>query len=96
MENITNMLFVCIDNPNCPANHDTSKTIFSYQETHAIPDKKNETCCPRCNSLLMEKVVYDKILELKKRKKQRIIITVLISIMIILLIIVYYISEINN
>ena len=90
------MLFVCIDNPNCPENYDTTKILFSYQETYAIPDKKNETCCPKCNSLLMEKAVYDKIIELNKSKKQRLIISAIISIMIILLFIVYYIRYINN
>jgi hypothetical protein len=90
MENITDFYFVCIDNINCPANYNCSKTIFSYQDTYAIPDRKNETCCPKCNSLLMRKEVYDKILQVRKRKKQRILIIATISILIILFCIIYY------
>lgn len=96
MEKITDFDFVCIDNINCPANYNSSKTIFSYQDTYAIPDKKNETCCPKCNSLLMRKEVYDEILEVKKRKKQRILIIATISILIILFFIIYYFIKINN
>jgi hypothetical protein len=96
MESITDFDFVCIDNINCPANYNNSKTIFSYQDTYAIPDKKNETCCPKCNSLLIRQEVYDEILELNKRRKQRKVIIAAISTLSIIFLIFYYFIKINN
>lgn len=81
--------FVCVDNTNCPVNYHTTNTKISYHETYAIPDKKNETCCPKCNSILFEKGVYDAIVLFKKNKKKRLIIYATISIVAFCILVIY-------
>ncbi|GAA4053381.1 hypothetical protein [Flavobacterium chungnamense] len=83
MEDISKLNFVCVVNENCPANFDKTAVVFDYNDTFAVPDKKNETCCRYCNSVLFEEQTYLNIILEKKRKLQQKIILLIISILVI-------------
>lgn len=91
MEDISNLNFVCVVNENCPANFDKTAVVFDYDDTFAVPDKKNETCCRYCNSVLFEEQTYLNIMQAKRRKhQQKIIILFIISILVIAIFFVLY------
>ncbi len=90
MEDISKLNFVCVVNKNCPANYKKTGIVFDYHDTFAVPDKKNETCCRYCNSVLFEEVTYLNIINKKKRKHQQKIILVISAILIIVTFIVIY------
>ena len=94
MQDISKLNFVCVDNKNCPANFDNTRRVFKYGNTYAVPDKKNETCCPYCNSILFEEEVYLKILLSRKRMKQKKI--VLLLSMVVLLVVIFLFIYFQN
>jgi hypothetical protein len=95
MGDITKLNFVCAENKNCPVNYDKTGIILDYCDTYAVPDKKNETCCRHCNSILFEENIYIKRKKSEKREKQKKYI-LLISIIILALILFFYLLVQNN
>lgn len=93
MQDISNLNFVCVVNENCPANFDKTGVVFDYQDTFAVPLKKNETCCRYCNSVLFEERTYLNIIHVIKRKHQQKIILILSAILIIVTCIVMHIRK---
>ncbi|RAR73727.1 hypothetical protein [Flavobacterium aciduliphilum] len=94
MEDISKLNFVCGVNKNCPANYEKTGIVFDYFDTFAIPDKKNETCCRYCNSVLFEEKTYQNIIQVKKRKHQQKVALLIISILGIVTFFVLYFLKI--
>lgn len=94
MEDISKLNFVCAVNKNCPANFDKTGVVFDYYDTYPVPDKKNETCCRHCNSVLFEEKTYLNILRLKKRRRhQKIIITIILILLFASFSLLYFLKK---